>query len=932
VGAPAALVGRRAELGRLAPALAGALAGRGCAAWVEGEPGIGKSALLDAVAAMAEDRGFRVLRAAATQMGRGFALQVLSECVRGLPWSAPVLGTQVPADPVAAAGEQIMDMVDQLVTRTPVVLVLDDAQWADAASLRVWAALVERCRTVPLLLCLACRPVPDHPELAELAAAHRSRGDPLLEPAPLTGGEVVELLRRSLPAEPTAAQRRLADHTGGNPLYVLELAQDLARHPERYEEEAGSPSLRGLIAEHLQYLSGATRMVLSMAALLGPVFSRADLAVVAAAAAPDLASAVQEATATRVLVATDAEQLAFRHGLIHQQVVDSLPRGLQAALRLEAAQALHSAGAPPRQVASLLLAAQDDDAVAGWLRGWLPGAAPLLLYVAPEVTGELLARALRDAPADLPHRQELRAWQVIALALRGRDEEMEKLAGPLLAEPGSGPLAGQVTWILANALIRNGRVPQARAVLDAALADGRADPAWAARLRSLHALTTVLTGPAGAEQDVRAAVAHAERSGDGFALAYALHVLAYAQLGADRISEALAVLDRALAVVGDDSSALDLRLLLIANRVVGLMHLGLIDQAIDQVRAGLRLAEELGATSRADPLRNTAGALFLLTGQWDDALAELAGMDPDRQATQRTARAAGIRALVAVHRGQLAAAEAALAALPEQPADIAAYYGDHPHLAVADLAEARGDAAGAWPAILARCGDHWPDIVIGSYLPWFIRHALAAGDRPAAERIAASAAQESSESAAQRACALYGRALLRRDPAAAEEGGQLLRGMGARFLVAVFLEEAALLRAEQGDATAARGHLVQALEIYQDLDADWDIRRASARLRAHGVRTRQHAVRVRPATGWAALTPTEEKVATLAGQGSANGEIAATLLLSRRTVETHISRALAKLGGSSRVDIAREAARQHSATAGPMPDRGRRPAHPPRRA
>jgi DNA-binding CsgD family transcriptional regulator len=907
VGAPAALVGRRAELGSLAQALAGALAGRGCAAWVEGEPGIGKSALLDAVANLAEGQGFRVLRAAATQMGRGFALHVLSECVRRLPWSPPALGTQVPADPVLAAGEQIMDIVDRLVTRTPVVLVLDDAQWADAPSLRVWAALAERCRTVPLLLCLACRPARDHPVLAGLAAAHRARGDPVIEPGPLSSQEVVELLGRALATEPTAAQVRLAAHSGGNPLYVLELAQGLARRPGGGTgEEAGSPSLRGLIAEHLQYLSAGTRMVLSMAALLGPVFSRADLAVVAAAAAPDLAGAVQEATAARVLVATGADRLAFRHGLIHQQVVDSLPRGLQAALRLEAAQALHATGAPPRQVAALLLPAQEDDAVVGWLRGWLPEAAPRLLYVAPEVTGELVGCALRDAPADLPGRQELRAWQVTALALRGRDDEMERLATPLLAEPAGGPLAGQVAWLLANALVRNDRVPQAQQVLDAALPDERTGPAWAARLRSLHALTAVLTRSAAAEPDMQAAVAHAERSGDSYALAYALHVLAISRLRTDRPAEALAAIDRALSIIGDDHSALDLKALLMSNRAAVLGNLGLFGQALAQVRTGLRLAEDLGAMSRADPLHLISGELRLFAGQWDDALAELECMDPARQSAGRTAKAAGIRALVAVHRGQLAAAELALAATPEPPVGTElAYNCDYLYLAAADLVEARGNPAGAWPAYLAACGDHWPGLATSRQEPWIIRHAVAAGDLAAAERMAPVA----EDSALSHTFALYHRAVLRRDPAAAEEGAQLLHRMDARFLLAVFLEEAALLRAEQGDASTARGHLVRALQIYQDLDADWDIRRAGARLRAHGVRTRQHAARSRPASGWAALTPTERKVATLAGQGGTNGEIAAALMLSRRTVETHISRVLAKLGGSSRVDIAREAAR-----------------------
>jgi DNA-binding NarL/FixJ family response regulator len=114
----------------------------------------------------------------------------------------------------------------------------------------------------------------------------------------------------------------------------------------------------------------------------------------------------------------------------------------------------------------------------------------------------------------------------------------------------------------------------------------------------------------------------------------------------------------------------------------------------------------------------------------------------------------------------------------------------------------------------------------------------------------------------------------------------------------------------------ARTALTDAVAAYRELSADWDIRRADARLRQLGVRRGPRSVRRRPTTGWAALTPTEERVASLVAEGRSNPDIAAELLLSRRTVQTHVSNILTKLGYSSRIEIAREADRQAAPRAG----------------
>jgi DNA-binding CsgD family transcriptional regulator len=98
--------------------------------------------------------------------------------------------------------------------------------------------------------------------------------------------------------------------------------------------------------------------------------------------------------------------------------------------------------------------------------------------------------------------------------------------------------------------------------------------------------------------------------------------------------------------------------------------------------------------------------------------------------------------------------------------------------------------------------------------------------------------------------------------------------------------------------------------LYEGLNARWDIRRADSRLRRHGIRRGVRGPRgPRAASGWGALTPTEVKIAALVARGDSTSEIARSMFLSRRTVQTYISHILAKLGAKSRVEIVREALR-----------------------
>ena len=117
--------------------------------------------------------------------------------------------------------------------------------------------------------------------------------------------------------------------------------------------------------------------------------------------------------------------------------------------------------------------------------------------------------------------------------------------------------------------------------------------------------------------------------------------------------------------------------------------------------------------------------------------------------------------------------------------------------------------------------------------------------------------------------------------------------------------------AEHGREEDARAALNEAAGLYEGMQARWDIRRAEGRLRPHGIKRGVRGRRgPRATSGWEALTPAEVKIAALVAAGDSTSDIARSMFLSRRTVQTYISHILVKLDARSRVDIVREALRQ----------------------
>ena len=263
----------------------------------------------------------------------------------------------------AALAEQLLALIAEQCAVLPTILVIDDLQWADQASVALWGRLARSARQMPLLLVGMMRPVPQRDDLLAL---RRAVGDAArLQLTGLTEAAVAELVAALAGGEPDGNLLRLADGAAGNPLYLTELVAALARSSSLTITEAGAAeltngpapgSLSAAIADRLGFVPGSVREVLRAAALLGVDFAVPDLAIVLGRGVAELIPAVDEACAAGVL-AESGNGLGFRHPMIRAALYDEMPAPVRAAWHRDAGRALAEAGAPADRVARQLLRA-----------------------------------------------------------------------------------------------------------------------------------------------------------------------------------------------------------------------------------------------------------------------------------------------------------------------------------------------------------------------------------------------------------------------------------------------------------------------------------------------------------------------------------------------------------------------------------------------
>jgi DNA-binding CsgD family transcriptional regulator len=926
-----AFVGRAVELAKLHKVVSlTAESGRGAVLLIGGEPGIGKSALLAHGLAKAARLGFELGWADADELSTRFPLRVMLDCLEIEPHSADprraelakLLRDQatVPAgaDPLLVLLERLLVLVEQVCAESPLVLVANQLQWADELSLLVWCRLAQLTQRLPLVLVGAYRPVPLRREMHQLRRAAERAGGLVTSLGPLPPEHVTAMVTDLVGGVPGPRLRALVERAAGNPLYVREIV-DALRYEAAITLDAGTAdidaqlverapaSLAAAIDRRLGFLSTEAVVVLRAAALLGGDFAVTELAALLGRPPSTLLAPLDEAATAGVVIGS-GPRLSFQHPLIRQALYDALPATVRTGLHRHAAQALAEAGAPAERVAAHLTQAPvDGDA---WVTGWLVAHASGLADRAPQVASELLARALtRTLPGD-PYWPELAVAQARVLFRLGADAE--PLARQVLTvDVGSAGYA-EMCWVIGALLLRAGRTNEARDMVSQGLGRPAVPPVWRARLRAMAAVADAYaTGESAAtEAAAQQALGYAQETGDRLALGYCLFALSTVHLvRRDQVAR-LGYLDRALAVLGDDLEYLDLRLLLLGNRAFALHLLDRFGEAEKALGEARDLAER--RTGQAAPARVhlPAAVVYYCTGRWDDALAELNAAGYLADHSRHASVASGLAALVACHRDDRTAALKYLDAVPEGENFNCGFR----LTAQALIAERDGQPERARDVLAVLLHPRYARLERHMLLPHLVRVALAADDRVTA-RVGVEAAEldaAAQDSPGRLAALAYCRGLLVGDPELILVAVNHFHQVHRPVDLAQAREDLAVALAVAGDAEAARRYAVQAKEGYARLGAMWAMRRADARLRSSGVRLGSRGPRRGATTcgGWSSLSPAELTIARLVAQGRSNPDIAAELLLSRRTVQSHVSSILAKLHARTRVEIAREA-QQH---------------------
>jgi DNA-binding CsgD family transcriptional regulator len=936
---PAALdapPGRAHEWTVLSGLLHEAAARRGGIAWVEGEAGAGTTALLEAF--LAEARRTDCLVFGSTQPGtraglpsaragedltlRGDA-RLGVEAQQGAPrgearplgFMLGVLGAgtgpgrAVPrgVEPYLAAlrapgttAGHLMAMMDTLCAIAPVVLVADNLHEADEASLLLWNRLAKRVDNLSLLLVSGARSGPHRRQQVQLRELLRRRGGQILTMRPLAAPEAGQLAHTLLGTEPGPGLLAYLASAGGNPQRIRDLVTGL--------REAGLITAAGEIGERdgvargllLELVPRPARAVLCQAALLGRDFDPVELGIVAGLGLPELTEALASAVQQGVIVPA-AERLAFRHNEIWRACAEEIAD--PALFHRDAAGALVAAGAVPVAVARHLLAAGDAGPAA--IR-WLAELPEQAMLADPALFAAVLEPACADSPAATGRLAQLSYWL-------GDNEKAANLAMSIVDRTGDVTLLR----LAVRARLRAGRFLDALDILSRVPTkklESSAAIAWAG-----------LGDLAKARQLAQTAWADARQSGDPEIAGAALHAMALTGLG----SLAASAFAPARQALSDSPVATELNALLLASQ----LRLSAQQGDSDAVRTAL--ATVPGLAAQADPA--TAAHLRTVAAEVAYHLTWWTGLGPEQPAptdppqTHRTppgspqpdrpagtgtpdvivhprSTAPGLGDLIA-HRRTRAPLNDRTALDGAVPADKNTGSADSPYgIELAAIqAEAAEDFGTALElrqqlqAIAATIRPTWTDGTIE-----LVRIALAQGETTSAMTAAQWAEQIAGEEKLplQLAVADCARAMLDQKPYALLTIADRFRMLGFPLCQAMSLEEAAARLGGDGDKRRAGAALREATRLYSSLGAAADLARTEARLRNHGVRRRLAAAR--PASGWAALTPAERRVAQLVAKGRSNPEIAAELFVSRDTVQTHVSRVLGKLGLKSRLEIIRD--------------------------
>ena len=636
--------GRERELDLLRSGLSAIARGRGNVFLVSGEPGIGKTRLIEELGAIAERQGAIVAWGTAWDGGGAPAYWPWAQVLRQLASAegeqrlhrdlGPILGATVDSLPDSTRELEIVQfrlfpalrsVLETYAARAPLVVVLDDLHAADTGSLQALRFLSQNIRTLPILLIAVHRDA----ELTREAATtfgQIARTATMLRVGPLSREAVEELLGQ-MPISGSVVDE-VAELTAGNPLFIGEVV-----HRIRTDGVATSPSagVRAAIRERIGRFATDTRDALAGASILGRETVMDVLAEVCQVSSDELEERLRPARMAGILDHGSARTIRFAHPLFHECVYDALPTAQLKALHLRAGQVLSRAvtaghGTRIESVAHHLLRA-------------LPEGDALLAADWAERAGAIAFRSLAfDRAAAF--------WEGALGALArsrpdpGREIDLELLLARALARTGAGERARQMCQAAAGrARVMGDKSRFARcalaygeevrvAVVDPTLVELLTEALRQLDERDGALRARVMARLAAAQQpaaNARVPIENAQRAlqvartvDDADTLLYVLHWAAAAFSAfahpADRLAIGRELASRALwrgdLLLAQEGSA---------RRAVAAAELCSLEEVDEAIRAHERLGVALG-----HPRWRWKGLLMrsmrsLIEGRWDDA-------------------------------------------------------------------------------------------------------------------------------------------------------------------------------------------------------------------------------------------------------------------------------------------------------------------------
>jgi DNA-binding CsgD family transcriptional regulator len=930
------LLERETELAQLDALIALVRKGEGALTLVEGAAGIGKTRLLDEACRTARDAGLEVLRARGVALEEEFAFGVVRQLFERplaaasqrerdelLSGAAALAGallgfaegkpTRPAADATFASLHGLYWLTFNLTGIRPLVIAVDDAHWADAASLRFLSFLAARLEGLPVFVLLALRP--GEPQVTDglLAAIRDEAAGHVLTPAELSEHACGQLVADAFggQADPEFS-RACLEVTGGNPFYLTTLVKGLrsdgispdADSARRVATQVPATVIRALVLR-LSRLPQAAGDFARALAVLGPDTGLRDAATLARFD-PTKAGAAADALA-RAGILAQGLPLRFMHPIIQAAVYADLPSAERSRMHLEAARILAAAGAPTERVASHVLAGEPScDPWAG--KVLRDAAAEAIVGAAPESAVRYLERALKEGPT-----REAIPQIVFELGhaerLAGIPGAIEHLEETIVSTP-AVRVRAEAARELALALVFSDRWGDAVDVLERAIADlGDADVSLSQSLEAQLLAAGALhlsTRPVQLEH-LNRVIGRELGDSPSERMLLANIALWTASAGApssvvrDQAERALAG-GRLIAEVTSDSQ--------IAHCAIdALLWTGWLERAcywLDECIADARARGSLIGFLQAVALRSEAyyrlGELFEAEA---DARAALEAGLPVSWVLAPVA--VGAFARVLIDRGQLDEA-GELLRTHETP-----YGVGHPGMAnwfgiaQGSLALADGDPSLAAKSFLAvgdwmkAWGERDPEL-----LSWRDGAALAlaqAGDLENAQELNAETITLARSGERTRALGIGLRTagVITGGDDAVEllrDAVEVLAGSAARLEHARALVDLGAALRRRNHRKEAREPLREGVELAHRCGATALVDHGQAELIAAGARPRRIAL-----SGVEALTPSERRVAGLAAEGLSTPEIAQRLFVTVNTVESHLRHAYTKLGIHSREEL-----------------------------